>query len=78
MQPNRFRTLLDRDGPFVSVHFDSSHDTEGAAAQLELRWRAIRDELEAQGVGRRRRSALQTALRHAPTQPIRLHRKLPR
>ncbi|MGW0160098.1 Rv2629 family ribosome hibernation factor [Mycobacterium sp. NPDC003323] len=51
MRADRFRNLLSRDGPFVSVHYDNSHDTEDAVAQLELRWRAIRDQLEAQGVG---------------------------
>lgn len=49
MQSERFRTLAGSKGPFASVYFDDSHDTEDAAAQRDLKWRAIRDELEQQG-----------------------------
>ncbi|WP_422746811.1 hypothetical protein ACN27E_04255 [Mycobacterium sp. WMMD1722] len=49
MQSERFRTLAESKGPFASVYFDDSHDTEDAAAQRDLKWRAIRDELEQQG-----------------------------
>lgn len=48
MESERFRKLLDVPGPFASVYFDDSHDTHDAATQLDLRWRAIRDELERQ------------------------------
>lgn len=51
MRADRFRNLLSHEGPFVSVHYDNSHDTEDAVAQLELRWRAIRGHLDAHGVG---------------------------
>lgn len=46
MQSERFRTLVESKGPYASVYFDDSHDTEDAAAQRDLKWRAIRDELE--------------------------------
>jgi peptide chain release factor subunit 1 len=46
MQAERFRSLLDAKGPYASVYFDDSHDTEDAAAQRELKWRAARGELE--------------------------------
>jgi Bacterial archaeo-eukaryotic release factor family 2 len=49
MQPDRFRSLLTAHGPFGSVYFDDSHDTEDAAAQIELKWRALREQLEQQG-----------------------------
>ncbi|OBB62039.1 hypothetical protein A5757_05460 [Mycobacterium sp. 852013-51886_SCH5428379] len=49
MQSERFRTLAESKGPFASVYFDDSHDTEDAAAQRDLKWRAIRDELDGQG-----------------------------
>src|SRR2546423_227141 len=39
------RDLLDYGGPFASVYFDGSHDTEDAGKELELRWRAIRKQL---------------------------------
>lgn len=49
MQSEHFRTLLTSDGPFASVYFDDSHNTEDAAAQLELKWRALREQLEEKG-----------------------------
>ncbi len=49
MRSDRFRPLLDCPGPFASVYFDDSHDTEDAATQLDLKWRALREELERQG-----------------------------
>lgn len=52
MDSDRFRRLLDAPGPFASVYFDDSHDTHDAEAQLELKWRAVKDELQSQGAGR--------------------------
>ncbi|OBA61101.1 hypothetical protein A5647_11875 [Mycobacterium sp. 1100029.7] len=49
MDTGRFRSLLDRPGPFASVYFDDSHDTHDAEAQLDLKWRALREQLEEQG-----------------------------
>jgi peptide chain release factor subunit 1 len=47
MQPDRFRPLAAY-GPFASVYFDDSHDTEDAGAQLHVRWKDIASELERQ------------------------------
>lgn len=49
MQSEHFRTLLTSTGPFASVYFDDSYNTEDAAAQLELKWRTLREQLEQQG-----------------------------
>jgi hypothetical protein len=49
MQSERFRPLLKSHGPFVSVYFDDSHDAEDARAQIELKWRGLREQLERQG-----------------------------
>ena len=49
MHAERFRHLLIAQGPFASVYFDDSHDTADAEAQLELKWRGLREQLEAQG-----------------------------
>jgi hypothetical protein len=49
MQSDRFRSLLTSRGPYGSVYFDDSHDTEDAGAQLDLKWRALREQLEQQG-----------------------------
>lgn len=51
MDSERFRKLLDAPAPFASVYFDDSHDTHDAEAQLELKWRAVREELEQRGAG---------------------------
>lgn len=49
MHSEHFRTLLTSNGPYASVYFEDSHNTEDAAAQLELRWRSLREQLEEQG-----------------------------
>lgn len=49
MQSERFRPLLTSHGPFGSVYFEDSHDTEDARAQVELKWRDLREQLERQG-----------------------------
>ncbi|QLY27670.1 hypothetical protein H0264_19570 [Nocardia huaxiensis] len=41
--------MIDRTGPFASVYFDSSHDTEDADRQFELNQRTIREKLSAAG-----------------------------
>jgi peptide chain release factor subunit 1 len=51
MDTQRLRPLLTAPGPFTSVYFEDSHDTEDADAQLELRWRGLREQLEKLGVG---------------------------
>ncbi|WP_396933313.1 hypothetical protein [Mycolicibacterium sp.] len=48
MHSERFRPLLTGAGPYASVYFDDSHDTADATAQLELKWRGLREELERQ------------------------------
>ena len=49
MESDRFRQLLDTPGPFVSVYFADSDDTDDEGAQLDLNWRALREQLEQQG-----------------------------
>jgi hypothetical protein len=49
MQSEHFRTLLNTRGPYGSVYFEDSHNTADAAAQSELKWRALREQLEQQG-----------------------------
>jgi hypothetical protein len=57
------RRVLDHPGPFATVHLDASHDTENAAHELELRWRAAREELAAEGAGADVLAALDEAVR---------------
>jgi len=51
MRSDRFRHLLNTPGPFASVYFDDSHDTQDAEKQLELKWRGLREQLVEQGAG---------------------------
>ncbi|WP_441964042.1 Rv2629 family ribosome hibernation factor [Mycolicibacterium houstonense] len=51
MHSEQFRPLLTSHGPYGSVYFDDSHDTEDANIQIELKWRGLRTELERQGAG---------------------------
>lgn len=62
MQSERFRTLAESKGPYASVYFDDSHDTEDAAAQRDLKWRGIRDDLEQQGASAELIDTLQRAV----------------
>jgi hypothetical protein len=66
MQSERFRTLAESKGPYASVYFDDSHDTEDAAAQRELKWRDIRDDLESQGASAELIETLQRAVLDTP------------
>jgi peptide chain release factor subunit 1 len=49
MDSERLRPLLTAPGPFASVYFEDSHDSPDAGAQLELRWRGLREQLEELG-----------------------------
>ncbi|ORW88881.1 hypothetical protein AWB92_22395 [Mycobacterium sp. IEC1808] len=62
MQSERFRKLLDAPGPFASVYFEDSHDTHDAEAQLELKWRAAREELERKGAAQAVIDEIETAV----------------
>lgn len=48
MQLSFLRPLYDRPGPWCSVYLDASADTEDAPAALDLRWRALREQLQEQ------------------------------
>lgn len=49
MDTTGLRELVTKDGPFASVYFDDTHNTEDAAKQLELIWRELRGQLAEQG-----------------------------
>jgi peptide chain release factor subunit 1 len=49
MQADRFRQLMNSKGPYASVYFDDSHDTEDAETQLDIKLRDLRALLEEQG-----------------------------
>ncbi|NNH70739.1 hypothetical protein HLB23_12835 [Nocardia uniformis] len=66
MVKTTFRELIDRAGPFASVYFDSTRDTEDAARQLDLRCRSVRDKLSAAGATDRMLGALDIAFAAGP------------
>jgi len=49
MDSETLRPLLTTRGPFASVYFEGSHDTQDAAAHLDVRWRGLREQLVEQG-----------------------------
>ncbi|MEH0936183.1 baeRF2 domain-containing protein [Micromonospora psammae] len=49
MQLSFLRPLYDRPGPWCSVYLDASRDTHDAHPQVDLRWRALKGHLLAQG-----------------------------
>lgn len=63
MQTTTLRPLVTTPGPFTSVYFEDSSDTEDAAKQLELRWRELRDRLTAQHAPGESLDALEAAVR---------------
>lgn len=65
MLSDRFRPLVDAKGPFVSLYFDDSHDTQDAAAQLDARLRDVRKHLEEQSVDTAVIEAIDAAVRGA-------------
>lgn len=56
------RRILSKHGPFASVCFDTSHDTEGAGGPSELHWRSIDAELDRSGARPRIRRLLAQAI----------------
>ncbi|MGQ4615228.1 baeRF2 domain-containing protein [Nocardia sp. R7R-8] len=60
------RRIIRKRGPFASVCFDSSHDTEDAARGTELRWRSIDAELDRSGARPRIRRLLAQAIELHP------------
>ncbi|MGW9476893.1 Rv2629 family ribosome hibernation factor [Saccharomonospora azurea] len=62
MDTTRLRDLVETDGPFASVYFDDTHNTEDAAKQRELLWRELRGELAEQGADERTLAALDDAV----------------
>ncbi|QIS20948.1 peptide chain release factor 2 [Nocardia terpenica] len=60
------RELTGRKGPFGSVYFDSSHETEDAARQLGLRRRSLDEKLSAAGAPASMIRALDGAIAEGP------------
>ncbi|NKQ58187.1 hypothetical protein HFP15_35570 [Amycolatopsis sp. K13G38] len=66
MQTTMLRPLVSKPGPFTSVYFEDSHDTEDAAKQLDLKLRDLRAQLAEQHAPDETCRAIETAVRQAP------------
>src|SRR5689334_15948090 len=63
------RNLYDAPGPFVTVYLDASRSTESGAAEVELRWRDMRVELERDGASAADLDALESAVEQDRSTP---------
>lgn len=66
MNTGDLRRVLEHRGPFATAHLDTSHDTENADREVELRWRGARDDLAAQGIDGETLAALDEAITGGP------------
>ncbi|RKN48610.1 Vms1/Ankzf1 family peptidyl-tRNA hydrolase [Micromonospora endolithica] len=67
MQLSFLRPLYDRPGPWCSVYLDASANTEDAHPALDLRWRALSDQLRQQGADPASIAAIERVVRgHDP------------
>jgi Bacterial archaeo-eukaryotic release factor family 2 len=64
------RPLYDHSGPWSSVYLDTSHDTEDAVATVPLRWRALKEQLQADGADQATVHALEGVLYADPGHDI--------
>ncbi|EIE97205.1 Rv2629 family ribosome hibernation factor [Saccharomonospora glauca] len=62
MDTTRLRELTTADGPFASIYFDDTHNTEDAAKHRELTWRELREELAEQGASERTLATVERAV----------------
>ncbi|MFF3228089.1 hypothetical protein ACFYV7_35210 [Nocardia suismassiliense] len=76
MQNTKLREIVERDGPFASLYIDASHNTEDAAQQRDLRWRAIEEQLTTDGADKATIRLLADAVLATPPVPGRYGRVL--
>ncbi|MEV4642706.1 Vms1/Ankzf1 family peptidyl-tRNA hydrolase [Actinoplanes sp. NPDC049548] len=69
MDLSYLRPLYDHPGPWVSVYLDATRAEENAEHQVELRWRALRADLESQGADAATLDAVAAAVQDHPYQP---------
>jgi release factor family 2 len=69
MDLSYLRPLYDHPGPWASAYVDTTRAEGNAEHQIELRWRALREQLAAQGAGEETLNALGAAIVEASGQP---------
>ncbi|MEV0085450.1 hypothetical protein [Saccharopolyspora sp. NPDC050642] len=60
------RHVYEQEGPFATVYLEARSPGEDAGKQVELRWRALRDRLQAAGAPAETLDAIESALSGAP------------
>jgi Bacterial archaeo-eukaryotic release factor family 2 len=69
MDLSYLRPLFDRPGPWASVYLDATRAGENADHEVDLRWRALREQLESEGADQATLDAVATAIQEHPYQP---------
>jgi release factor family 2 len=66
MDLSYLRPLFGRPGPWASVYLDATRSEENAEHQIDLRWRALRDDLAGRGAQEATLNAIGAAIAGAP------------
>lgn len=66
LNTSNLRRLTGTTGPYVSIYFDDSHNTEDAAKRIELTWADLREQARDAGAGDAAVRALDDAMLDAP------------
>jgi hypothetical protein len=66
MDLSMLRSVYEHDGPFVTVYLEGRSPGEDAAAQVRLRWQALREQLVSAGAQAAPLDAIETALQRQP------------
>ncbi|MEV0136238.1 Vms1/Ankzf1 family peptidyl-tRNA hydrolase [Dactylosporangium sp. NPDC050688] len=69
MRLSMLRPLYEQAGPWASVYVDTSRNTEDGAEQVDLRWRAARESLAADGCDEDTLDAMEQAVLERPQEP---------
>jgi hypothetical protein len=66
MDLSLLRPLFEQPGPWVSVYLDATRAGENADHEIDLRWRALREQLSGQGADEASLDAVATVIREHP------------
>jgi len=67
--PDNVKRVFQQPGPFATAYLDATRSTESGATEVELRWRALRKQLEDGGTDSGTLGALDAAVEEIPDAP---------
>lgn len=67
--PDNVKQVFQQHGPFATAYLDATRSTESGATEVELRWRALRKQLEDGGTDAGTLGALDAAIEEIPDAP---------